>query len=327
VTLSHGRYYRVQTLPDRKQKWHPLSRESEGLAALYEALKQYSLSPVTVAGIDAQITAWLSDTLHEVSPREQKEISRMADIVKHCFTQFTVQTITAKDIYAFINEWVKEGKLRTAQRYMSVLKKFFTWTIIQGLRNDNPALHVLTKPPAPNRRYITDAEYIAIRQHCSPMLRCFTDLCYLTGQRSTDIRELLWSNISCYAIHFTPSKTKESSGKSVDVPLTASIIDCLIYADEVRKGPYVIHTRTGTLYTSHALGSAWEIARAKTNVDAGANIKALRAKHATDAKKLGYSEQEIQVSLAHTDTGTTRVYLKERVTDQSIITLSIPTSA
>jgi len=324
VALSHGRYYRVQSLQDRKQKWHPLSREADGLPALYEALKNYELTPVVLNGIAPEITGWLADTLHDASPAEQKEITRMSEVVKHCFANFTVQTITAKDIYAFVNEWVKEGKLRTAQRYMSVLKKFFNWAIIQGLRQDNPASVVTTKAPAPNRRYITDAEYVAIRTLCLPMVQCFVDLCYLTGQRSTDIRELRWSQVSCSAIHFIPSKTEDSSGKAVDVPLTAGIIDALIWADENRDGPYVIHTRTGTAYTAHGIGTLWERARIESKVAAGATIKALRAKHATDAKKLGYSEQEIQVSLAHTDAGTTRTYMKERVVDTSVVQLEIP---
>jgi integrase len=328
VTLKHGRYYRVQCLADRKQKWHPLSREADGLPALYEALAKYEANPTPVLppGIQIHINGWLSDTLHEASAAEQKEIKRMSDTIAHCFSQFQVIDITPKDIYAFVNEWVKEGKLRTAQRYMSVLKKFFTWAIIQGLRSDNPASVISTKAPAPNRRYITDAEYTAIRAKCLPMVQLFADLCYLTGQRSTDIRELQWSSINCQMIHFVPSKTEDSSGKSVDVPLTAPIIDVLIQLDEMRLGKHVIHTRTGTVYTAHGIGTLWERARIEAGVDAGATIKALRAKHATDAKKLGYSEQEIQVSLAHTDAGTTRTYLKERVTDTSVVSLKVPSA-
>jgi hypothetical protein len=280
VALSHGRYYRVQSLQDRKQKWHPLSREADGLPALYEALKNYELTPVVLNGIATEISGWLADTLHDASPAEQKEINRMSEVVKHCFANFTVQTITAKDIYAFVNEWVKEGKLRTAQRYMSVLKKFFNWAIIQGLRQDNPASVVTTKAPAPNRRYITDAEYVDIRTLCLPMVQCFVDLCYLTGQRSTDIRELRWSQVSCSAIHFIPSKTEDSSGKAVDVPLTAGIIDALIWADENRDGPYVIHTRTGTATerSAAAVFMRWRLMRVNTTPKPPTDCAATRSK-------------------------------------------------
>jgi len=50
----------------------------------------------------------------------------------------------------------------------------------------------------------------------------------------------------------------------------------------------------------------------------------LRAKHATDAKRAGYSDEDIQDSLAHEDTGTTRIYLKQRMAKLSRVALSIP---
>jgi integrase len=50
------------------------------------------------------------------------------------------------------------------------------------------------------------------------MMQCFIDLCYLTCQRSTEIRLLTWEQIDRVAgvIHFVPTKTAASSGEAVD---------------------------------------------------------------------------------------------------------------
>ena len=71
------------------------------------------------------------------------------------------------------------------------------------------------------------------------------------------------------------------------------------------------------------LRAVWERAKAAAGVENG-TIKDLRAKHATDGKRQGYSMEEIQGSLAHEDSSTTRVYLKQRGTTVSVVKLTIP---
>lgn len=70
-----------------------------------------------------------------------------------------------------------------------------------------------------------------------PEMQVFVDLCYLTCQRSTDIRELRWSQVDRQAgvIHFVPSKTADSSGESVDWPITPEIDEALRRARELRR--------------------------------------------------------------------------------------------
>ena len=71
-----------------------------------------------------------------------------------------------------------------------------------------------------------------------PMMQCFIDLCYLTAQRSTEIRNLRWTadprdpdgcswvDRAAGVIHFRPSKTEDSSGVSVDFKITPRSTRC-----------------------------------------------------------------------------------------------------
>ena len=81
-------------------------------------------------------------------------------------------------------------------------------------------------------------------------MQCFIDLCYLTAQRSTEIRTLKWSQIDRAAgvIHFVPSKTEESSGAAVDFKITPEIEAVLDRIREIDGRPRigdanVIHNR------------------------------------------------------------------------------------
>ena len=71
------------------------------------------------------------------------------------------------------------------------------------------------------------------------------------------------------------------------------------------------------------LRAAWERAKKLAGIKGG-TIKDIRAKHATDAEKQGYTVEEIHGSLAHEDSSTTRVYLKQREAVLSVVKLTIP---
>lgn len=330
ITIKNGRYYRVQSLPDRRQKWHTLSRVDEGLPALYAALAALDTTvPDDLAG--EQIKRWLSVSIPGLSVSEQRDTERMALTIAKAFAEFRLDQIQAKHVQAFLYEnWIAKGKKRTAQRYRSTLNKIMEWSIVQGMRasNDNPVTAVSVKPPDSHDYYIPNSDFLAIRVHLSDMIRCFVDLCYLTGQRSTDIRLLRWTQIETGVIKFKPSKTKKSSGAKVDVPVTPEIQEVLdkvkgMMRDRSRVTPFVIHSFDGTNYQASGLRAAWERAKKLAGVKGG-TIKDIRAKHATDAEKQGYTVEEIQGSLAHEDSSTTRVYLKQREAVLSVVKLTIP---
>lgn len=347
VTLSNGRYYRVQyagmVAGKRRQKWHPLTREDEGLAALYAALASIEGEAKTRRDdMPSAVAEWLKTALPGLSAAEQRETARMAAIIGSAFEDYAVNEVQARDALTFLNQWALTGKLRTAQRYRAIMVKFFRWAIVQGYRTDNPIDAVRLKSPKARDRYISDDEFLAIRAKLlgnddhkaasGDMMQIYVDLLYLTGQRGTDIRTLRWSQIDEHAgvIHFKPSKTAGSSGTKVDVPVTKAIAEVLARAKQhmrtkARVSPYVIHNLEGSSYSAHGVGTAWERARNRAGIE-NATLKDLRAKHATDAKKAGYEIEEIQASLAHETPSTTRVYLKQRETAKSRVALSIPST-
>lgn len=347
VTLSNGRYYRVQYAGmvngKRRQKWHPLTREDEGLPALYAALANLeSEAKARRNDMPSAVSEWLKVALPGLSVAEQHETTRMAHIIRAGLEDFEVDQAQARDMLTFLNQWSLTGKLRTAQRYRAILTKFFRWSIVQGYRIDNPIDAVRLKAPKARDRYITDEEFMAIRAKLlgsddhkaasGDMMQTYVDLLYLTGQRGTDIRTLRWSQVDEHAgvIHFKPSKTAGSSGAKVDVPVTKAIAEVLARAKQhmrakARVSPYVIHNLEGNAYSAHGVGTAWERARNRAGIE-DATLKDLRGKHATDAKKAGYEIEEIQASLAHEDASTTKVYLKQRETARSRVALSIPSA-
>lgn len=262
-----------------------------------------------------------------------KEFSRVCRVIKEGFAAFDVAQVRPADIAVFVDQW--EGQ-RSAQVYKARLSDFFAWASRKGLRNDNPAREVKVEKTDGRTRYITHEEFHKIRDALlvgddgrptpsGRMVQAYVDLCYLFYQRTTEIRLLKWSDVTGDSMLFQPTKTEKSSGAKVAVPITPAARAALEQAKAAGKirSVYVIHTLHGQPYDAHGLGTAWRRACQRAGV-ADATLKDLRAKSATDAKKQGFTEEQISVGLAHTSVEMTQTYIREIEAVKSEIVLALP---
>lgn len=262
-------------------------------------------------------------------------ITSVCNVLAKSFADFDVEQPLGVDVARCVDQWAGQ---RAAQVYLSRLTDFYRWAIRRGLRPDNPCSDIRVEKPRKRRRYLSDEEWHAARAALligddkrrtasGPMVQCYVDLCYLLYQRTTEIRLLKWSQVDLDAgtIAFTPTKTEDSSGISVLVPISPAVREVLERAKAIGKikGMYVIHTLDGRPYAANGIGTAWRRACARAGVE-DATLKDIRAKAATDAEKAGYTKEEIRVGLAHTDTGMTEHYLRGRKAEQSSVELTLP---
>lgn len=344
VYVRDGSYYLVESLREcytngkPKQKWHRLTRVDEGKAPMYKALAELNGESIeNEPTFPAMMKKWLTVCLYGLSPNEQKETERKAGILMTAFAEFDITDVQPRHVQQFLHDnFLAAGKLPMARSYKGALSKFFRWAQLNNYRTENPCDPIRLKQPPKRDRYITDEEFNAIRTALltgrdgnktpsGEMVQCFIDLCYLTGQRSTEIRLMKWNQVDHEFIHFKPTKTAASTGAKVNIPVTPAIAEVLERARKIGKvkGVFVIHQLNGSKYTDDGIRSAWDRACERVGVK-NATIKDLRGKHATDALKSGYSIEQIQTSLAHGDTDTTRIYLKQIAAGESVIALELP---
>ena len=261
-----------------------------------------------------------------------------------------------------VNAWLKkkyEGKLSMQRVMRAFLSGFFQWCVDERKRTTNPCREVKLKKPKPSTIYLTDEHFAAIRGamltytyvvhkntpkekqitgriNTGPMMQCFVDLCYLTMQRSTEIRLLKWSQVDRErgVIHFLPTKTADSSGIAVDIVITPEIAAVLDRVREIdgavqRIGDAnVIHALDGSAYEPTALRSAWDRAAERVELhEKGYTVKMIRAKALTDALNAGYDIKALQEAAAHSDSKTTEIYIKQREVPVADVRLRIPEKA
>ncbi|WP_408120649.1 tyrosine-type recombinase/integrase [Caballeronia grimmiae] len=284
--------------------------------------------------------------------KSEKSWARIGRYARNALRDADVAKIEPGDIADVLAFW--DGKATMQHHVRSFLSGFFYWCVKKRLALMNPVRDIKIKAPKRRKVYIPDGHFLAIRaalatfsyeradgktiigrNSAGAMMQCFVDLCYLTAQRSTEIRTLKWSQIDRNAgvIHFLPSKTEDSSGAAVDFAITPEIDAVLNRIREIDGRPRigdanVIHNRKGEPYASTAFLAAWDRAMKRIGLgDQPYTIKDIRAKALTDAKRAGYDIKELMVAAAHTREQTTHIYVKQRDIPVSHVHLQMPKSA
>jgi integrase len=321
--------------------WIKLCRVMEGEVKMLERLaaeKRKRESMTGTGNMPPLVDEYVKDKRGE---HREDGWPRYGDYVKNGFADVNIEQVDNAAVVEFLRDnWKDKIPMQRAMR--AFLSGFFQWCREKRYyAGENPCNGIRIKIPKPRNVYITDAHFEKIRAELdrSPMVLCMVDLCYLTVQRSTEVRALRWKKESDGSnwvdrengvIHFLPSKTKDSSGAAVDWPITPEIEAVLNRARLIGKikGPFVLHTAAGKFWSDTSALKIWKAACHRAGLSEHRyTIRDIRAKALTDAKKAGYDLDALMIAAAHTDKATTETYFKDRSTPLSNVRLAIPKSA
>lgn len=328
----------VKVADEWKYLWHRLCAIADGQAAMYTALGKIKAKPVH-RNFRESIERFKTQYLPGCSASWRKEADRMLEVIAQAFEDFDVDGPDAADVIAFTDQF--KSALAAAHHYKAMLSTFFRWSIGKRLRQDNPCREVWLDKPKKKKLIWTPEIFHKVRDamlvskdgrknSAGPMMQCYMDLSFLIYQRATDVRLLRWSQIRNGVIYFQPTKTRESSGVQLEVEITPEIQVVLDRARQlarvkpIRSGDaFVIQTKGGSAFTRSGIYSAF--LRAGERVDLkGINPKSLRPFAATQAKKAGYTLEELQEGLGHTNISTTEGYVRKHEIRHSIVRMTLP---
>lgn len=255
---------------------------------------------------------YTNECVPKLGARTQIDYMRHLKILRAHFGDRVPGTIKPKDVGRFLD--VQKGKMHR-NKQVSVLSAVMSKAVgkwyIDGC-DSNPCRNVERHESKPRTRYVTDAEFAAVRAIAPPAVQIAMDLALLTGQRMGDVLDMQWINVEDDFIRVTQSKT----GKQLGIRITPAVSDVLDRT--FRRAPafprwFVVRTRTGEAYTHEGFRTLWQrVMREAMKLGA---IKTrftfhdLRAKCASDKTNL----QEASALLGHTDMAMTR-----RVYDRNI---------
>jgi integrase len=301
VHQRHGAYYFV-----KKGKWTRLG------ATLTESMIEYSRIVGTPSGgmsdlIDRAYEAACKDKQRKLSDSTKRQYKYNAGHLRRKLAEFDPQQVKPKHVAQLRAEY--HDKPNMGNQLVSFLKVVFDYALQWGEVESNPCIGSKRQIEDKRGRYLTDAEYQAIRAHAEPRMQIIMDVCFLTGQRISDVLKIRLSDITPDGLAFTQQKT----GKRLVVAWSKDLHAAVDAAKELTRGriikPTTLFCTTGGTAPGYSyVRVQWAKACALAGVT-NANLHDLRAKSGTDAEKQGMDPTAL---LGHSDKKQTETYLRDR---------------
>jgi integrase len=295
MAMKGGRYYYVCN--GKPRVWIPLGTDRARALRLWA---EHEAGPQVGLSVGDLVQRYIDRQSDDLAPGSIKQYRSFQRAIAQAFPIPAAQ-LTAQHVAI----WRDLPKQRARKGYVTgciaVLRSAFLLGAEQGLC---VPLVVRGWTMAPRDRYLTDEEYIAIRERAPEWLQIAMDLGYLTAARRSDLLALRWDALT--GTHLTMRQQK--TGQRMSFTITTDMSSVLARAKQRRVlGLTVIARPSGKPMTVGALGAAWRSACKEAGVVA--QFRDLRAKAATDAKKGG---QDYQKLLGHANPAMSERYIKRR---------------
>lgn len=266
VYLKHGRYWFV----DVRNKWHSLTREADGLPAMYRALATLTDTAKSSDMMPAVVSRWLEGKIAagDWCKDAQSDNERAAGRISKQFIEFRPSEVTTPICAQFLKTWLP--KPRTYNLNRSVLRQVLASAALEGLREGHNPIDNIPQRKAPKRtRVVTAAELDAMAKALMLAKRGgeahvrMLGLCLKTGQRISDVLACRAQNCTDEGIEFDQGKTGAPLVVEWDDELRALVDQCFEGRDRIG---HLLVQSTGAPYRYSGIKSAWQRAMVKAGV-------------------------------------------------------------
>jgi len=282
--------------------------------AQIEAQAEESAAKGTVASV---LDYYEKQHLPDLGERTQRDRRVYLRNLRKVMGHISANALKPQHIASYLES---RGSPVSANREITTLAVAYRKAMRIGMVDSNPCDGVQRNPERARSRYVTDADFLAVKAMCEPWLQAVMDLAYITGMRLSDLLALRHQQIDDQGIHFTSAKTGERQ-LIERTPALAEVLNRLKQQRPVR-GLHVICTTRGQPYSTYGFSSIWrrrrDAALSDGRIRETYTWHDIRAKSATDAEEQGLNAQHL---LGHTTPEQTRVYLRsKRVTRAKPVT-------
>ncbi len=315
-------YYRVP--PGLEHRWDGKTefRLGTNLSEAYRTFTERLEVPDSVISMAEVFQRYRLEVIPTKRPATQTGDLKRMRVLEEIFGHTKAELVTTQDCFKIRDTFARKRGTRTANHFMALLSHVFTWAIEWGAISDHPMkgkvrkLKVKVNVHVPTKEDILEALTVA-----PPMIKAYVQLKLLTGLRQSDILQILLSNIKEDGIHVTPSKTADSSGKSIIIQWDDSLREAVENVKESSTGlssVYLFSTRNGQPYfkaekgEASGFGSIWQRWMKKalweTNLETRFTEKSLRTFVANEFE----TPEEAARLLAHADVRTTKQHYRTK---------------
>jgi len=239
-----------------------------------------------------------------------------------------ITDITKADVVLVLEKIMARGTPATARHAFAAIRKFFNWTVEQGLIEDSPCRTM--KPPAKaidRERVLTDEELATVWRASvdqSDTFGIIVRLLILTAQRRGEVCAMRWDELDFEQQTWTLAGERTKNHKSHCIPISGTAIEILRSIPQLGS-PYVFPARgkPHQSYTGYSKGK--RKLNAKVEITDW-TLHDLRRTAATGMARLDVEPHVIERVLNHvsgTFSGVAGVYNRHKYLDSMRRALSV----
>lgn len=223
--------------------------------------------------------------------------------LERCFGHMAISAVRPEHIATYLDD---HASASGANGQIGMLGTMYERAQRRGWTDSNPCRGIKRNTLKRRDRYLTDAEYHAIRAQAGPALRAAMEIGYITGLRPGDICKIRRDDLKPEGLYIQQQKTGRRQLYSTTPELTAAL--AAARAVHNIDSVFLLCDHRGQPYTTMRLSRAFLTAARSADVKR-AQLRDIRAKAATDAKELG---QDYQAILGHTTRAMSDSYIKPK---------------
>ncbi len=305
---------------DGRRHWERLGSDLKTAKLRWAQIEADREAPAQQDTVAALIAYYRQEHLPRLGARTQQDRHQYLQALERVFGHMKPARVRPTDIAQYLEAYPSPV---SANRHIATLSVVFRKAMRVGLAERNPCDGVERNPERARDRYVTDAEFLALKAATDDWMQAVLDLAYLTGIRQGDLLRLDRRQVDAEGIHLRQAKT----GQRQVIERTPALDDVLQRLQRARPvaGMRLLCTRRGQPYTESGFKALWQRLQRKAVADGVITERFtfhdLRAKAATDADSQGLDPQRL---LGHTTRQQTEAYLRSR---QSIRVRPIDPSA
>lgn len=275
-------------------RWHPLGTT---LPQMYSALAALLADAPARDTWSAVFERYRRDELPKKSPKTQRDYARSLDTLTRVFGHMSPRQTLPRHIAAFHDTRGRTAPV-AANRDLALLRAICRLCLRWGILDRSPCDGIARHPETPRDRYVTDAEFAAVRALAGPREQAMMDLALLTGRAEAELLALRRQQLTADGIEFAARKR----GVKVIIRWSDALraaVDAILAAQPVAS-VWVICDASGQRINPETFRTAWGRLMRRA-LDAGAieqrfTFHDLRAKAGSDSatgEHLGHASQQM----------------------------------
>lgn len=203
-----------------------------------------------------------------------------------------------------LNQMIDDYRAKhTARNTALFVKTVYAWAVSRGYIPVSPFTGMRLKGMSRRKRYLTDSEFIAVREKLEPKFQIAADLAYILSLRVSEVVKLKFSDFKDGVGSIWQKKGKKFKYQEVSKDVEEVLERAKSLPGSIR-GIYLVCNRSGQPYSEKTVSGAIKKAMREVGIE-DSRFHDIRSKSASD------DEETAQKRLDHANPQTTRIYLRK----------------